>query len=622
MQLIQAPSAKTSKLLDEGGSDLRNMLWLGGACLLLFFLALGSWGFIDPGDGYFSEAAREMMERGDYLVPHLNYQIYFSKPILIYWLIISAYKVFGVSEFAARFWSAALATAAVLVTYWTTRTIWTKRAGLIAGIALATSPLVVTFARMSLIDMGFASLLGISLCATAMTLCTSSKRWWPVLYVTLGLAVLDKGPAAAVLYVAGMLGYLVVSKPTAASTWALFGKLKVLPGLLIFTAVAVPWYIAVGFATNWLWPQVFFMFENLGRFAGHTNHRNPSALFYLPVVAYGFFPWSLFLPAALMAPVQDAWRRWQSGATIPRDGRETGEMLFACWSLGVVIFFSLSMTKLQTYVLPAWPAMAALIGISLDRFITLSECGNRMRYLQRAGWIMGTLGALLFITALLASALSFSPALLTSVHATWAQSAQTMLTDIPAILRAGVCLTAFIAATGMIVTWRRLDQQTMARAFAALAVTAVAAGTVGGITFYQLGYKYKNYDLHQVSAVLSNTPGPVALFRDFKPSLVYHLQRPVDSFFAVDQLRPRSTVNNPPAIQYIIAGPKGAHELLATYPSQLHVMSCSGDWYAMSSTELVAVRLPTLERSFTEHIDLGGGEFSWGTLPLAGGTKP
>src|SRR5207253_171287 len=101
----------------------------------------------------------------------------------------------------------------------------------------------------------------------------------------------------------------------------------------------------------------------------------------------------------------------------------------------------------------------------------------------------------------------------------------------------------------------------------------------------------------------------------------YHLQRPVDSFFAVDQLRPR-TASGGDETQYIIAGPKGAADLMAAYPSQLQVVSRSGGWYVFASRQLVALRLPTLERSFTEHIDLSGGEYSWGTLPFAGGTRP
>src|SRR5581483_406286 len=81
----------TSLSPNNRDSAFRDSLLLLVACAFLFFLGLGSYGLIDPGDGYFSEAAREMIETGDYVTPRLNYQIYFSKPILIYWLISSAF---------------------------------------------------------------------------------------------------------------------------------------------------------------------------------------------------------------------------------------------------------------------------------------------------------------------------------------------------------------------------------------------------------------------------------------------------------------------------------------------------------------------------------------------------
>jgi 4-amino-4-deoxy-L-arabinose transferase-like glycosyltransferase len=622
MQLIEAPQGIQTTPGKTQNEDRRNMAILLGACLVLFFLALGSWGFIDPGDGYFSEASREMMERGDYIVPHLNYQIYFSKPILIYWLIISAYKVFGVSEFAARFWSAALATGAVLTCYWTVRSIWTKRAGLFAGLVLATSPLVITFARMSLIDMGFAALLGIALCATAMTLFTESRRWWPAVYAALGLAVLDKGPAAAVLYGLCMLAFVFACRPSMFQLKDMLKRLRIIPGLALFTLISVPWYVAVGVATKGLWPQVFFFFENFGRFAGHTNHRNPSWWFYIPVVAYGFFPWSFLLPAALLAPVQDAWRRWQSGATIPRWPRESAELLFACWSLAVIFFFSLSMTKLQTYILPAWPAMACLVGVFMDRFVILAETGKRTRYMVVCGKILAVLGVVACLAATAGAVVSASPAIVTNVHARWAPRLAAEIAGTEVWMRMGVIAVVATAAIGLLGACVEFHKNTVLVGFRHLLVASVIAGTIGGITFYHIGYKYKNADAHRVAAAIIDKPGPVALFRDFKPSLVYHLQRPVDTFFSVDQLRTRDKSPDAPPVQYIIAGPKGAADLVAAYPTQLEIVAHSGDWYAFSSKELVALRLPTLEKSFTQHIDLSGGEFSWGTLPFAGGTKP
>src|SRR5262249_13990727 len=152
-------------------------------------------------------------------------------------------------------------------------------------------------------------------------------------------------------------------------------------------------------------------------------------------------------------------------------------------------------------------------------------------------------------------------------------------------------VTILIMSIGFLASFYQLHRRNIERSLTILMVTAVAACTIGGITFYHIGYRFKNEDAHRVAAAIKDKPGPVALFRDFKPSLVYHLQRPVDSFFSVEQLHARSqgdTTTGPN--QYIIAGPKGAPELLATYPNQLHVVARSGDWYAFETGDLVALR--------------------------------
>jgi 4-amino-4-deoxy-L-arabinose transferase-like glycosyltransferase len=286
---IAVASTEALPFTVERRSDKRNFALLLLCCAALFIWRLWSPPLLDPGDGYFTEAAREMVESGDYIVPHLNYQIYFSKPILIYWLISSAYHVLGVNEFAGRIWSAIMATALVLCAYWMVRCISNSRAGLIAGTLLASSPLVVTYARMSLVDMTFSSLLGIAWCALVMTVATESRKWWPIMYVALGLSLLTKGPAGGVLFVAACAAYLIAVRPG----WAWIGtqlkKVHLLWGLLLFAAITVPWHIAVGLATNWLYLKVFYLYENVGRYAGQTNHNHPEPWFYLVVFGYGFF---------------------------------------------------------------------------------------------------------------------------------------------------------------------------------------------------------------------------------------------------------------------------------------------------------------------------------------------
>lgn len=631
MQTKQASSGTASLSAvsnnDWFSSDRRNIALLLGASFLLFFFALASWGFIDPGDGYFSETAREMIERNDYVIPHLNYQIYFSKPVLIYWLIIGAFKVFGINEFAARFWSAALATGMVMCAYWTTRSIISKRAGVIAGVVFASAPLVVTFARMALIDMSFTCLLGYALCATAMTLFTNSRRWWPWIYISLALAVLDKGPAGLALYLIGIAGFAVLYKSKFSEIMAVLGRLKLQFGIPIFTAIAVPWYIAVGLATNWLWPQVFFFFENVGRFAGHTNHRNPALGFYLPVLGYGFFPWILLLPTALFHAVKDRFAARsavvaENNSVDATENARSYNFLMASWTLGVLVLFSLSLTKLQTYILPAFPAMAILVGIAMDTMISRSlsakpSVAPTAKVVAAVLAIVGLVASLATVAAIVCGA---SPDLLLRVHVKWVPQVVSLIADTPIWMRVGlVSLGAFIGV-GMLASTRYLVAPgQFGRGVAWMTCVSVIACTVGAPIAFQLGYKYKDADVHAVAAVLEGKPGPVALFHDFKPALIYHLRRPVDTFFSCDQLHDR--VPGEPEVQYIITGRKGSAELLSRYQNRLKTLAHKGDWYVFETHDLVALRLPTLERSFKEHIDLSGGDFSWGTLPFAGGTK-
>src|SRR5271165_3460211 len=126
------------------------------ASILLYFLALGSFGVTDPGEGYYVEAAREMLQSGDFIVPHLNYQIYFSKPILTFWIIAFSYLVFGVNELAARLPFAIIAMLLFLFTYKIAKSLGGTRCGLISALVAATTPLMMAFVKLSPIDIAFA----------------------------------------------------------------------------------------------------------------------------------------------------------------------------------------------------------------------------------------------------------------------------------------------------------------------------------------------------------------------------------------------------------------------------------------------------------------------------------
>lgn len=191
----------------------RSMVILAVACLGLFFLGMSSFGVTDPGEGYYVEAAREMVESGDFITPHLNYQIYFSKPILTFWLMAIPYKLFGVSEFTARIAFSFIATLLAFATYRVGRALGSEFAGLLSGLAIASSPLIIAVTRLSPIDIAFTLFVDLAVFAFAMCAILNIKRWWWVLYVALGLAVLTKGPAGLVLFAAGTIVFLIVSRP-------------------------------------------------------------------------------------------------------------------------------------------------------------------------------------------------------------------------------------------------------------------------------------------------------------------------------------------------------------------------------------------------------------------------
>src|SRR5207248_534212 len=193
----------------------------------------------------------------------------------------------------------------------------------------------------------------------------------------------------------GAVAYLLILRPPKEWLKKQFGNLHIVKGGLLFTAIAAPWYVAVGLATKWLFLKVFFLFENVGRFAGHTNHIRPQFWYYLPVLGYGFSPWVLLLPGS----VKQAFDSRRDAFADTAEGRRSNAMLlFGLWAAAIFVFFSASITKLETYIPPAFTALAALVGLAADRWFTQAEEGTLPRSLAVTSYILGSL-AIGFIIA-------------------------------------------------------------------------------------------------------------------------------------------------------------------------------------------------------------------------------
>ena len=336
-----------------------------GFCLFLFAYGLGAFGLTGADEPRYAQIAREMLARHDWVTPVLYGQPWLEKPILYYWLAIISYKIFGVSDWAARVPSAALATLMVVGVYLfslrmrraiagvpTTRVFTRGGAELDAALMTASSALVLAMARGASTDMPLTApfTLGM-LCWYAWHEC--GRRWLLLgFYFFIALGTLAKGPVAPFLAAVIITAFcLSVRKPRqiASTLW--------IPGVLLFFAVALPWYVEVQLRN----PQFFRFFileQNLGRFATNMYHHPQPFWYYLPVTLAALVPWSVFAVAGSV----EAVRQWRNQAGRSSSSNSLAGFLLL-WGVIPVLFFSLSKSKLPGYILPSIPAFALLAAL-------------------------------------------------------------------------------------------------------------------------------------------------------------------------------------------------------------------------------------------------------------------
>ncbi|WP_373532458.1 ArnT family glycosyltransferase [Vampirovibrio sp.] len=361
------PQKRQSILLDS--------LLLIAVCFILFFLKLGSYPLFDLDEPRYAEAAREMLESGNWVTPYFNYEVRFEKPVLFYWLIALAYKWFGLSEFSARFFSAVGASAIVGMVYAFGGHFISRQYGLYSALILATSILFIGIARMSITDMTLACFM------TGTTLCLflaahKNLKWWLAAGAVAGLGILTKGPVALILPGAIFTLYTLV---TAQFKRCLLNRWLPL-ALLIALLIAGPWYVAIYLENGPIFIESQFM-NNVTRFSDVVSGHQQPPYFYPLVLIVGFLPWTLYLPAAIAQLWHDFrtnHRPWIAHSHFPY----LISLYSALWIAFIFIFFSLGSTKLLTYILPLFPALALLTATAWHRFISEDKGST----LKASGW--------------------------------------------------------------------------------------------------------------------------------------------------------------------------------------------------------------------------------------------
>ncbi len=327
------------------------LIWI--ALFAVWFGTLDYRKLVRPDEGRYAEIPREMVATGDWLTPRLNGIKYFEKPALQYWATAAGYKVFGESEWTARLWPALTGFLSVLLAAWAGRRLWGKQEGLLAAAILASTLLFIVMSHIITLDMGLSFFLQVAWTAFLLAQqgeARTSRKWMWLMWAALALAVLSKGLVAIVLTGATLVAYTILNRDI--SPWK---KLRPFSGLLIFLAVAAPWFVAVSIK-NPEFARFFFIHEHFERFLTKVHHRYQPDWYFIPIYLAGALPWSFLLLHAFCK----SWKR-NPAATFQ------SERFLFLWVAVTFGFFSLSDSKLPPYILPVFPALAMLGASQLVR---------------------------------------------------------------------------------------------------------------------------------------------------------------------------------------------------------------------------------------------------------------
>ena len=351
---------------------LRFFLWL--AIAVSFFFNLSAVPLFDVDEGAFSEATREMFERGDFISPYLNGVPRYDKPILIYWLQAASVAVFGFEPFAFRLPSALAATLWVLAVSAFVRKVRSPQLGYYAGIVTALCLAVSVIGKAATADALLNLFIAVSMFAIYLYFKERHTRYLLIAFVAMGLGFLTKGPIAVL--VPGVVSLLFFALR---GEWRAWLKAVTYPvGILLFVAIALPWYVMQYQQEGQAFIEGFFFHHNVDRFQGSMEQHGGSLLYYFPVVLFAALPFS-----GVIFKVALRWRE------VIRD-----DLLLYCalWFGFVFVFFSVSGTKLPHYMNYGLTGLIVLITVVLpelkSRWLTLIPAVLILALLFALPWLL------------------------------------------------------------------------------------------------------------------------------------------------------------------------------------------------------------------------------------------
>lgn len=309
----------------------------------IMFFNLGAIPLLDPDEPVYAETPKEMIAFNDFLSPRIYGEYWYDKPPMYYWLVAAAFKIFGMSEFSARFPTAFFGVAGVLALYLYGRELFNKRAAMVGALVLATSVEYFYLGKAAVTD------ITLNLCLTIALLAFLTNRYY-IMYIFIGLATVTKGPVGILFPGAIIFLYLCVTKRL-----HLLKDMKIPAGILLFSITALPWYLLMYSVHGSAFIETFLGFHNVARFTSPEHPELVVWYYFIPVLVLGFFPWTAILFQSVRASLTQSTQN---------DFRVL--VFLNIWAAFIFVFFTICQTKLVSYILPMYPPLALITGWYID----------------------------------------------------------------------------------------------------------------------------------------------------------------------------------------------------------------------------------------------------------------
>jgi 4-amino-4-deoxy-L-arabinose transferase-like glycosyltransferase len=367
------------------------ILLLLAVSVFLFFFGLGNMPLTDPDETFYAQTAKEMLRSGELSTPVIFGKPQFEKPVLYYWLVLGSFWAFGITEFAAKLPSVIFGILGVIGVFLLGRLLFSQICGLISGLVMVASVAYLALARACVTDMVLTVFILYCFLFFLLGWAGKGKAYYLASSAMAALAVLTKGPIGVFIPFVVIVLYLSLSRQ-----WGGFKKVPIGSSIIVFLVISLPWYILMlNLHGNALMSE-FFGLHNITRFM-EPEHRGigTSPFFYIPVVLGGVFPWTFFL-------LFGGWYLYKRDNFVSKI--KAHRLFLSLWFLTVFLFFSVSRTKLVTYIFPLFPVLAIVTGRFWELFLfktpedsKLNRYMNISYFLFTALTIAGLIGIYLVV---------------------------------------------------------------------------------------------------------------------------------------------------------------------------------------------------------------------------------